>query len=382
MELYIHIPFCRKKCNYCAFTSFPAENTDYKDYVDLLLKEAEERKNESNEPIKTVYIGGGTPSLLPPFLFTRMIDGLRMIFDLNHIEEFTIEANPGTVTRDWLYTAKASGANRLSFGMQAFQDSLLGILGRIHSYKDVCQSITLARETGFQNINLDLMFGIPYQTQTLWRETIDAALSLNPLHISAYGLIPEEGTSLYSDLETGALSLPDPDVEREMYAYAVTKLSQNGFHRYEISNFAKESYECMHNIGYWTQKPYIGLGLSAASMTGFHRSENGTAYVRRTNPDNMDSYRRMLASKENQQYLEKISVCESRFETLMLGLRMTGGVSEMYFQEMHGISLELCYGSKLRELEDRGLLIHENGNWRMTERGFDIQNSVLVELME
>ena len=333
------------------------------------------------EEISTVYIGGGTPSVLPPWLFRRMVRGLSGIFDLGRVKEFTTEANPGTVTREWLDSAFDLGVNRLSIGMQAAQDGILRLLGRIHCMDDVIRSVSLAHEAGFGNISLDLIFGIPYQKPEDWLETLSTALSLRPKHISAYGLIPEEGTPLYHDLETGKLILPEPEVERAMYEHAVRLLAKNGFHRYEISNFALDGCECIHNIGYWTQEPYLGLGVSAASMTGISFGSGGMSYHRRTNPDNFEAYRKTVLSG-NVHDAEYIGPAEARFETMMLGLRMNRGVSEQKFFRMHRVSVGDCYGNRMKSLEERGLLLHENGYWRMTDRGFDIQNSVLVELMD
>ena len=217
MELYVHIPFCKQKCRYCSFSSFPSQEAHIPEYIGLILQEAKSRKAETDGPVETVYIGGGTPSLIPPEDFSRLITGLRDVFGLDSVCEFTAEANPGTVTEKWLDTAAELGVNRLSFGMQAYQPELLQLLGRIHQFEDVSASVTLARKAGISNISLDLIFGIPTQETDDWDRTTDAALSLSPDHVSAYGLIPEPGTPLFADLENGVLSLPDPDEERRMY---------------------------------------------------------------------------------------------------------------------------------------------------------------------
>ena len=381
MELYIHIPFCRQKCNYCSFTSFTGQEAYFQKYVNLLLKEARVRKSEATEPLTTVYIGGGTPSLLPPVLLSEMIRGIREVFCLDTVQEFTIEANPGTVTKDWIDTALSLGINRLSLGMQAYQDSLLCLLGRIHRFEDVVTSVRAARSSGFGNIGIDLIFGIPNQTIGDWSQTVESVISLRPEHISAYGLIPEDGTPLYRDLESGLLSLPDPDDEREMYDLVIRKTAAAGYRQYEISNFSLDSYECRHNIGYWTQIPYIGLGVSAASMTGVRCFTEGMEYKRSVNPDTITEYEKMI-NEGMKSPSETISASEARFETMMLGLRMNCGVSEEFFRKIHHLSIESCYGKKLIELESRGLLRHENGSWKLTSRGFDIQNSILVELMD
>lgn len=382
MEIYVHIPFCKQKCRYCSFISQVGSKTDYEDYITLLLKEAETRKEEINETISTVYIGGGTPSLLPPDQLKRLVNGLRKIFDFSHLVEFTSEANPGTLTKEWLMAATDSGINRLSIGMQAFQNQMLSFLGRIHCFEDVVHSVSLARESGIGNINLDLLFGIPGQTSVDWSETLDAALSLHPEHISAYGLIPEEGTPLYRDLEKHLYELPDPDTERKMYDEAIVKLNRKGLFQYEISNFARQGFECKHNIGYWTQIPYMGIGVSAASMTGLSAGMNGMTYIRRTNPETMQEYSRLIAAGALPGSIERINPAEARFETMMLGLRMNKGVDGNVFYRMHGISVEKSFGNRLTDLQNKGLILHQGGNWKLTRRGFDIQNSILVELMD
>ena len=298
------------------------------------------------------------------------------------VTEFSSEANPGTITPEWLGTAVSSGINRLSIGMQAYQERHLKLLGRNHSYTEVCSSVHDARNAGIDNISLDLIFGIPGQSILEWEETLDAALALCPDHISAYGLIPEEGTPLFDDLSTGLINLPDPEEEREMYSLAVSRLARHGLIQYEISNFAKPGRECAHNIGYWKQIPYIGLGLSAASMVRLSKEPEGISYIRRTNPSSFEEYSKMVLFSGHDIHTETISAGEARFETMMLGLRMNEGISEADFYSMHGITIESCYGGKLSYLESKGLLTHDNGRWKLTERGFDIQNSILVELMD
>ena len=382
MELYVHIPFCRKKCRYCSFASFTEQEDYYEKYTDLILREAQIRQHEVSEPVTTVYIGGGTPSLFTPIHFARMISGLHEIFGFESVEEFTSEANPGTVTMQWLDNAVTCGVNRLSLGVQAVQERLLQILGRIHCFKDAADSVELAHAAGISNINLDLIFGIPTQMPYEWEQTIDTVLSLNPTHFSAYGLIPEEGTPLYDDLQCGKYQLPDPDEERAMYDLVIRKSVAYGFQQYEISNFALPGYECRHNIGYWTQTPYIGLGVSAASMTGLHSDADGMSYQRSVNPETLKSYERMISEGNNASVSEHISTAEARFETMMLGLRMNRGVHETEFRKKHHMDIHSCYGKKLEKLRMNGLMIHDNGYWKLTRRGFDIQNSVLVELMD
>ena len=383
MELYIHIPFCVRKCEYCSFVSFPEKSAKKDEYIDLLLRESRERKEEFTEPVTTVYIGGGTPSLLSAGQLERLVCGIKENVSLEHCVEFSIEANPGTVTDDFLCMAAGLGINRISFGMQAAQARLLNTLGRIHTFRDVQESVYRAKKHKIQNISLDLIFGIPGQTLRDWEESLENAVSLDPFHISAYGLIPEEGTPLYERLAGGEITLPEQELEREMYDLALRKLAGYGYLQYEISNFAKKGYACVHNIGYWTQVPYVGLGISAASMRILKQDENGLECLRRNNPASYQAYMKMVFHRTTEEAEEEIvSPPESRFETVMLALRMNRGISEKRFSELHGVSLDACYGNKLKEMEQKGLMRHEYGAWMLTRRGMDIQNSILVEMMD
>ena len=383
MELYIHIPFCAKKCEYCSFVSYPAEENQKDEYIRALLQESEKRSSEFTEPVKTVFIGGGTPSLLSPEQLSRLILGLKKNIPFSSVSEFSIEANPGTLKEDFLKTAFGLGINRLSVGMQAFQDHLLRRLGRIHTFHDVEKTISLSLDCGFRNINLDLIFGIPGQTDDDWKTTLNAAVSLQPAHISAYGLIPEEGTNLYTLLQNRVYSLPDTDLERKMYDDAIRILRQNGYYQYEISNFAKKNLECVHNIGYWTQIPYIGLGISAASMAIVRHNHDGLTCVRRTNPcQTADYYSMVYEDNHATVETEFISPENARFETMMLALRMNQGISKKRFLELHGVSIDACYGKQLKQMREAGLMKNRNSAWSLTRRGMDIQNSILVEFMK
>ena len=379
MELYIHIPFCRQKCRYCDFASWSGQESLMDAYVDALLLEAEAMAPNAKEaPIETVFIGGGTPSILPAPLLTRLLNGLRQHYIIPEGVEFTSEANPGTLTEEWLAAALAGGVNRLSMGMQAAQADLLMTLGRIHTQQDVADSVRLAREMGVRNLSLDLMFGLPGQTPEMWRASIDAALSLSPEHMSCYGLIPEDGTPLKRDLDAGRLTLPDEEAERQMYDDTLSILAAQGYQQYEISNFAKPGRECRHNIGYWTRVPYIGLGASAASFL-----QTASGGLRLTNPARIRDYIAMAQEKAWRRR-ERTSLLpeDARFESLMLGLRMTRGLSEADFEGMHGMTLDAYCGDVLRQQEQRGLLVHQDGHWALTRRGMDVQNAILVEIME
>ena len=378
MELYIHIPYCRQKCRYCDFASYPHQEGTMPRYVDALLTEAAAMAHHAPGPLETAFIGGGTPSTLPARLLEKLLTGLHAHYAFPAGMEFTTEANPGTLTEDWLRTAIGGGVNRLSMGMQASQSALLRTLGRIHTQADVVASVRLARRCGIKNLSLDLMFGLPGQTPGMWRETLDAAIALEPQHLSCYGLIPEEGTPLVRDLDAGRLTLPHEDDERRMYDDALEILARHGFRQYEISNFALPGYECRHNIGYWQQVPYIGLGASAASMLPDAQGE-----LRLTNPTSLPDYLHMAGSGSWQaREVTRVTPEDARFETLMLGLRMTEGVSETAFKARHGITLDAYRGDRLRAFESQGLLSHQDGCWRLTRRGMDVQNAILVDLMD
>ena len=348
-------------------------------YVDALLREADAMVSTAQgRPIQTVFIGGGTPSILPAPLLRKLLSGLRERFDIPSGIEFTSEVNPGTLTPEWLEAALEGGVNRLSMGMQAYQPELLSALGRIHTHADVEHSVHLARQMGIDNLSVDLMFGLPGQTPEMWLETLHAALALQVEHMSCYGLIPEEGTPLMRDLEAGRLSLPEEEDERRMYDDTLNLLAKNGYQQYEISNFAKPGRECRHNIGYWTRVPYIGLGAAASSLL-----PTAGGGLRLTNPAGIHDYIAM-ADAQAWRRRDRVSLMPSdaRFESLMLGLRMTRGVSEEAFAQMHGLSLDAYCGDILRQQAQQGLLTHRNGFWALTRRGMDVQNAILVEILE
>ncbi|MBR6165687.1 MAG: radical SAM family heme chaperone HemW [Clostridia bacterium] len=383
MEIYIHIPFCARKCEYCSFVSFTGKDDRIDAYLLALLEEASLRKNEITEKITTLYIGGGTPSLLKPEQLRFLFQELRKTIPFGDLQEITMEANPGTLTESLLREMSDAGVNRVSMGMQSSDDSELKRLGRIHLFRDVVRSVELLNAYGLHNFNLDLIFGLPGQTRISWMKTLHDAIMLNPKHISAYGLIPEEGTPLDARLKTGEWALPDPEVERDMYEDALRILRQTGFIQYEISNFAREGFRCLHNIGYWTQIPYMGLGVSAASMAVTDTHEAGMHCRRRTNFTSLDKYIQYVSDgRIPAEPDDVISPAEARFETIMLSLRMNQGISERGFFRMHGRTVEECYPEQLAKMEKAGLLLHRNGAWVLSRRGMDIQNSILLEFMD
>ena len=382
MELYLHIPFCVRKCRYCDFASYAGRMQDRSAYVDALMAEAASYAPSLRDAcMETAFIGGGTPSVLDAADMRRMLTGMRAMFRFADDAEFTSEGNPGTITSEWLDAAVEGGVNRLSLGMQTFQPRLLETLGRIHRFEDVAESVRLAHAAGIENVSLDLMFGLPGQTREDWLETLAAALSLDPCHLSCYGLIPEEGTPLVRDLDEGRLTLPDEETERLMYDDTLTVLAKHGFEQYEISNFAKPGKACRHNIGYWKQVPYLGLGASASSM--LPDASGRCMYRRITNPGRLDDYLQMVRSgSDAMREVVVVSPSDAQFETLMVGLRMTEGVSEAEYMALHGEPLSKRYGAVLDRLRADGLLACSGGRWHLTRRGMDVQNAVLVELME
>lgn len=365
---YVHVPFCVSKCAYCDFASYAGREADIPRYVDTVIREITRRGAETGHPkADTIFLGGGTPSLLDEFQATRILDALSEAFSIEEGAEVTCECNPGTLTTPFAQALRKADVNRLSMGAQARQTRLLRLIGRIHAWEKVTASVEIARNAGFDNINLDLMFGLPSQTVADARETLEAAIALAPTHLSCYGLMVEEGTPICRDISAGKLVLPDDDMERAMYELARQTLAEHGFQQYEISNFAREGYACRHNIGCWTRVPYLGFGCAAHSF--FEE-------CRIMNPPKLDAY---LAGEEPK--TEQISKERARFESMMLGLRMTRGVKNEDFVRMHGMSIREAFGEKLDQPIDGGLLEWHEDALRLTRLGMDLENSVLVDLM-
>jgi len=366
--LYVHVPFCLSKCAYCDFASYAGREADIPRYVDAVIREITRRGAETGHPkANTIFLGGGTPSLLDEFQVNRILDALFETFPIEEHAEITCECNPGTLTTPFAQTLHKAGVNRLSLGAQARQMRLLRLIGRIHNWENVIASVEIARQVGFDNINLDLMLGLPSQTVSDVRETLEAAILLSPTHLSCYSLIVEEGTSICRDITTGKLTLPDEEIDRAMYERARRMLEEHSFHQYEISNFAREGYTCRHNIGCWKRVPYLGFGCAAHS---FYEE------CRTMNPSKLDAY---LAGEEPK--TEHISKEKARFESMMLGLRMTQGVKEEDFIHMHGMSIYEAFGEKLDKSINAGLLEWHQGALRLTRLGMDLENTVLVDLL-
>lgn len=368
LGLYVHIPFCVRKCAYCDFSSYAGRMADMPRYVDALCAEIRTRAKETGRrTADTVFFGGGTPSLLTGELLQKIVSTLKECYQLTDDCEFTMESNPGTLTKDFAHTMAVCGVNRLSMGMQCAQSHLLERLNRIHSMEDVKCAVQIAREAGIGQLNLDLMLGLPGQTLDDMRETLREALLLSPDHLSCYALIVEEGTPLCRDIEAGRLSLPGDDLDREMYEICRETLRAQGFQQYEISNFARAGKRCRHNVNCWQYQPYLGFGCAA------HSFFEGT---RRANPASLDDY---LAGAQPQ--TEDISREDAMFEFVMLGLRLTEGIEEEAFFKRFGLPLRQKYGRQLEKALCDGRLRREAGRIYLSEHGMDVMNSVLVELL-
>lgn len=370
LALYLHIPFCAAKCAYCDFASYPNRQDVWHGYMDALLDELRDwRPVLEDRELDTVFIGGGTPSLLPAGEIVRLLDGVRQCAPVRGDAEITMEANPGTLTEEKLKSCRTAGVNRLSLGAQAMDDRLLRGLGRIHTAKDVTAAVEMARRAGFDNVSLDLMYALPGQSMDDWMRTLDEAVALEPEHLSAYSLIVEEGTPLADRVARGMLNVPDDDAAVEMQRMAVDRLSEAGFARYEISNYARPGRECRHNIVYWQRGDYLGVGCAAHSLMDGERFEN---------PRGLEEYlsgtRRMNAVRLTRE--------DAMEETLMLSTRMCRGMDLGAYRREFGV--DFCAGRerKLAQLTRLGLLECTDGFLRLTRRGMEIQNAVVVELLD
>lgn len=385
LELYVHIPFCVRKCAYCDFLSAPADTQERTLYIDALTEEIRARKNDFTAyRVSTIFLGGGTPSILEGDDSARIFRALQENFDISDDAEITMEVNPGTVTEEKAASWRKSGVNRLSIGLQSADDRELKMLGRIHTYREFLDTWKIVREAGFENVNVDLISAIPGQNLRSWSETLRKAADLGPEHISAYSLIVEEGTPFYERYGDGSGEdedkgnhlppLPDEDTEREIYKATEKILAEYGYHRYEISNYAKTGYECRHNLGYWERKEYLGLGLGASSLLSECRFHN-TA--------DMEKYLRFYenAGTDICEDIEHLSVEDQMEEFMFLGLRKTVGISVDDFRKAFGREIREVYGEQMRKLEEQRLIEYSGNRVRLTERGTDISNYVFSEFM-
>lgn len=376
--IYVHIPFCASKCRYCDFVSF-ADHTDLEAYLGALKNELRLCAKELPAlTYDTVFIGGGTPSILGPGAAADIMEALARFFRITPDAEITIETNPGTLSAGKLREYRAAGVNRLSMGLQSANDQVLKNIGRIHTYGQFLESYTLVREAGFDNVNADIMYGLPEQDAETHLDTIRKLAALGLEHISAYSLILEETTPLYTDVNGGAESLPDEDTAYEMHARGMELLEALGYDRYEISNYAKPGFCSKHNLNYWNNGEYLGLGLNSHSAM---RTEG--KWLRWSNAVSMREYIescrmniRPLAAEP-----QVIPKDEEMFETMMLGLRKTEGVNLRGFAQRFGKELEAVFPEAVVRLEAKGWLVIEDGYCRLTRDGLDFQNLALLELM-
>lgn len=369
--LYIHIPFCVRKCPYCDFTTYDLEKNAVRAFLAALEKELRLWREQLGAlRFDTVFIGGGTPTTLSASQLVRLMEAVREAFVIADDAEVTIEANPGSVTRAGLRAMRQAGVNRISMGVQAFDDRLLQRLGRNHTVRDVYESFAAMREAGFDNINLDLMFGIPGHTLAAWEETLDEAVRLAPEHISAYSLIIEEGTPFAAAHAAGRLPLPEEEEEAEMYELLCRRLADAGYEQYEISNFAVPGRRCRHNEIYWANGRWLGVGPGAHSAWGFERFWNVGAF---------DEYAgRIAEGRLPVEGTEPLTADDRMDETMMLGLRLAEGVAVSAFRERFGADPTEVYAESLRRFTAEGLLEVVEGRIRLTPRGRLLGNRVFA----
>ncbi len=384
LELYIHIPFCVKKCQYCDFLSAPAPESVIEAYLDQLLQEIRAVSRQyAKDPVITIFIGGGTPSILTPSQMQRLLEQLYAGFFIVPDAEITVECNPGTLDAVKLRTYRDFGVNRLSVGLQSAQEEELRLLGRVHTYQEFRDNYELARSIGFANINVDLMTALPEQRADTYAHSLEKVIDLRPEHISAYSLIIEEGTPFFERFgESDRLrekgkdqhQLPDEKEERKMYQLTKELLQQAGYQRYEISNYALDGFVCRHNAGYWRRNNYLGMGLGAASMVNNFRFSNTSDFGNYLNTD---------FANEVYAYTDRyeLQIYEQMEEFMFLGLRMTQGVSAKDFQNQFHKELEEVYGTVLDKQLKQGFINKTKNGYCLTDFGIDISNYVMAEYL-
>ena len=373
LGIYVHIPFCKKKCKYCDFISFSCDEEIYTKYVEALINEIKNTSKNiisSIHEVSTIYIGGGTPSLIDSKYIEEIIETIYQNIRVAGNAEITIEVNPGTVTREKLETYKKLGINRLSIGLQTTDNELLSLIGRIHTYEEFLDTYNMAREIGFTNINVDLMLALPTQTEKMLVDSLLKVINLNPNHISLYSLVLEEGTVLEKEIEEGKYKLVDEELERKMYHKTKNILEKNGYNHYEISNFAKKGFESKHNLDCWDQREYLGFGLAAHS---YYRNK------RFSNTNDLDEYINNI-SKFN--FTKNVEVHELQDreakakEFMLLGLRKINGVSISEFERRFRVHPLFYFRFEISRLDEEGLLEVELDDIRLTKKGLDLANQV------
>ena len=370
--LYIHIPFCKKKCSYCDFVSFSDKSSLIEKYKTAVIKEIK-NKDISKYKINTIYIGGGTPSILDSKCISDIINEVKDYILDN--AEITIEINPGTADREKLKKYKEIGVNRLSIGLQSTDNNILKEIGRIHSFEEFLNIYSLAREVGFNNINVDLMLGLPGQTIEILEESVRKIIKLNPEHISIYSLILEENTKMWDMVNKGILKLPSEDIERKMYWKVKNMLESNGYIHYEISNFAKKGYESRHTSDCWEQKAYIGVGLAAHSYLNkirFSNTSNLEEYINNINNGDFDKNITINETQRDE---------DTKKEYMLLGLRKIDGVSISKYKNKFGENPVFKYRQELEKLVKENLLEIDGDNIKLTNKGLDLANLVWEEFV-
>lgn len=384
LMLYIHIPFCVKKCAYCDFLSGPAGAEEINSYVTALCQEINAYRDQADEyEVDSIFFGGGTPSMISGEQITKIVTQIQSVFMIREDAEITIECNPGTVTREKFIRYKELGINRLSFGLQSADNQELKHLGRIHSYETFLENYELARKLGFSNINIDLMSALPGQTKESYCETLNKIIGLQPEHISAYSLILEEGTPFYEMYGEDGLykeAIPSEEVDREMYHETKRMLQEAGYERYEISNYAKRGYACRHNVGYWRRREYLGLGLGASSLVNkerFHNTEDMKKYHEECSKFRNEGSILYHIREDN----EKLSMDEEMEEFMFLGLRLSNGIELQEFEDTFAKSIDDVYGEVIQKLKMEQLIVVNEGRMYLTEMGMDVSNYVFSEFL-
>ena len=381
LGIYVHIPFCQRKCRYCYFLSSNMEKKVIDKYIEALNIEIRTYSRELKEyKVATIYIGGGTPSFVDSKYIKEILENIRNNYDVEEKAEITIEVNPGTLLNEKIQDNKESGINRVSIGLQSTNNEELELLGRIHTYEEFEKNYNRLRKVGFDNINIDIMSAIPNQTLESYITTLNKVVSLQPEHISSYSLIIEEGTYFYNHQKE--LKLVTEDEEREMYYKTKEILQKHGYERYEISNYAKKGYESKHNSSYWTGVDYIGFGIGASSYV------KGIRYDRIRNIDEYISYYEDIENVENIKEKNKIECNiqvltekEKIEEYMFLGLRMIKGISKTDFAKQFNRTVEEIYGNVLDKYVKLGMLENSQDRIRLTEKGLDVSNAIFADFL-
>ncbi len=377
--IYVHIPFCIKKCKYCDFTSFENCEEKVEKYINALLKTIENSEiflqNNDDILVDTIYIGGGTPSFISSDYIVLILNKIKQKFKLINFPEITIEVNPGTVDKSKLQTYFDCGINRLSIGLQSTQNKILNLIGRVHTYEQFLETYSIAEEVGFKNINVDLMLALPHQTLEMLEDSVNEVIKLNPNHISLYSLILEENTPLEKEIHSGLLKLPSDELERKMYHSTKHILEKNGYLHYEISNFAKKSFESKHNLNCWNQNEYLGFGLASHS------------YINNVRFSNIDDLNEYIKNIENNEFQKNVIIHEVQNkeaqmkEYMMLGFRKLEGISISKFEQKFNIHPLFYFRFEIEKLEKLGLICVDLDKIFLTKKGLDLANQVFEEFI-